>query len=208
MGNARRPAATLRPTTVHPHARGECTSTNVGHMPNTGSPPRPWGMRLGTGSTANRARFTPTPVGNAAVLAAPFAGAAVHPHARGECIGVGTAERITRGSPPRPWGMRKHKRHNGLADRFTPTPVGNARLLTCLRLTHTVHPHARGECYCRLRRQRDQGGSPPRPWGMHGSGRAERRRLRFTTTPVGNATAALFCCQNPAVHPHARGECT
>ncbi len=91
--------------------------------------------------------------------------------------------------------------------RFTPTPVGNARVALVEDKQGAVHPHACGECRICLARTSITVGSPPRLWGMQA--RVNRRQDfgRFTPTPVGNAAFALTGAGVLTVHPHACGEC-
>ncbi len=157
-------------------------------------------------SNGNR-RFTPTPVGNAPCPCSCRRPGPVHPHARGECDETEQAEFRFRGSPPRPWGMQDSKLCCAGGDRFTPTPVGNARRGDVSGMSFAVHPHARGECWSAFPGKRLAIGSPPRPWGMPRDNPRHRPRCRFTPTPVGNANWARRRCVSMAVHPHARGEC-
>ena len=90
--------------------------------------------------------------------------------------------------------------------RFIPTPVGNTRGCLSRRLSDAVHPHARGEHHLDRRRDLDQRGSSPRPWGTHLVVDLDFRTRRFIPTPVGNTSTRLFACSTWPVHPHARGE--
>ncbi len=154
-----------------------------------------------------RLRFTPTPVGNALEGGRLHPAYPVHPHACGECSVSFTPISTSCGSPPRLWGMRAPQRVAGVADRFTPTPVGNAFSNDLAREMATVHPHACGECHLSCRDGSCACGSPPRLWGMPSGVFFQERQQRFTPTPVGNAR--LWCCRCGwmAVHPHACGEC-
>ncbi len=91
--------------------------------------------------------------------------------------------------------------------RFTPTPVGNARVSRSRCQPPTVHPHACGECRCPISSAAKLCGSPPRLWGMPSDQHAQLLLVRFTPTPVGNAGSP--CCRATCrpVHPHACGEC-
>ncbi len=187
VGNAIQQGGARGHGPVHPHARGECGTDRRRPGDAGGSPPRPWGMPSHTRRTARRARFTPTPVGNAQTLTLAPSTPAVHPHARGECDLSTDSSPMLYGSPPRPWGMHLCHVPAGALRRFTPTPVGNALQSGASTMAPTVHPHARGECEAVCRRRRMRHGSPPRPWGMPPGTRLCRRTARFTPTPVGNA---------------------
>ena len=69
---------------VHPHGRGEDSSSSGTRVTGCGSPPRAWGGRRG-GSP------WPSP-------------GSVHPHGRGEDLTNRERGRVARGSPPRAWG--------------------------------------------------------------------------------------------------------
>ncbi len=207
VGNADRHQARHGIAAVHPHARGECRLDCGKAGCNSGSPPRPWGMRIEVVFALAEARFTPTPVGNASAPRHWPAIPSVHPHARGECA-ASVAEPVeAAGSPPRPWGMLDFHLHAPQMRRFTPTPVGNAPVPGACWLRLAVHPHARGECKNGNRVIESIAGSPPRPWGMLSGSVVVIRYCRFTPTPVGNAWQADVSSQVTAVHPHARGEC-
>ena len=69
-----------------------------------------------------------------------------------------------------------------------------------------VHPHASGE-HSRLPHARHaEGGSSPREWGTHDTGRERVRRARFIPTRVGNTRVNWRSSGPPPVHPHASGE--
>ncbi len=172
---------------VHPHARGECRIPRFSLRIGSGSPPRPWGMPEAAALASLPVRFTPTPVGNARWAWRPSSATAVHPHARGECSWMRLTASPVFGSPPRPWGMPSVSLESSRWQRFTPTPVGNAGLVTGLSRALPVHPHARGECPFKTSVERIRRGSPPRPWGMLELAFRQPSAHRFTPTPVGNA---------------------
>ena len=125
VGNAPAHSTTPRVPSVHPHARGERPSCRIAGISPAGSSPRPWGTRSGHGQLRPARRFIPTPVGNAPGSDRVATEGSVHPHARGERVGVAARIIRDRGSSPRPWG--------------TPTDHGP------VRPGPAVHPHARGE---------------------------------------------------------------
>jgi len=131
---------------------------------------------------------------------------AVHPHARGERLAASLRLKIPPGSSPRPWGTHVHSDGRPSADRFIPTPVGNAPARCWPACCGSVHPHARGERSATVAGLPVSSGSSPRPWGTptHGSGSAPGGR--FIPTPVGNAPGPGSTCPRKPVHPHARGE--
>ena len=170
---------------VHPHARGDDEMTNADRADLAGSPPRPWG-RLGRIRGVDTAtRFTPTPVGTTMDAPSTAAGQPVHPHARGDDENeVGRYVNVV-GSPPRPWGRRRHGQRAGQRLRFTPTPVGTTECGAHGVVLSPVHPHARGDDARASNGTRCQPGSPPRPWGRLVRSSRIRMSGRFTPTPVG-----------------------
>ncbi len=207
VGNApcRRQRADGR--SVHPHACGECTHDAGYFQIGKGSPPRLWGMRRCCARSQAFVRFTPTPVGNARRPHRPASGYPVHPHACGECPAAPRARPLTRGSPPRLWGMQCFFYENAEIQRFTPTPVGNAKRIFGRRCKCAVHPHACGECLSSSISSVSSTGSPPRLWGMRFVRRDAHCFRRFTPTPVGNAPVTCSRSTARSVHPHACGEC-
>ncbi len=171
-----------------------------------GSSPRPWGTHGTRHALQDRARFIPTPVGNAPTLKREETTWPVHPHARGERVTVQHLHSAPNGSSPRPWGTHlRHSRRPGVP-RFIPTPVGNATGCRSSGRRETVHPHARGErAHCWLG-VCESIGSSPRPWGTPGPTQARSTERRFIPTPVGNAICSASLTSPKSVHPHARGE--
>ncbi len=186
VGNAVRESRIAHCMAVHPHACGECVFPPRTLAPVAGSPPRLWGMLrywrrhackgrftptpVGNAPTARKwtpsIRFTPTPVGNARGGRTEPMGFPVHPHACGECALALVAFSSSRGSPPRLWGMQDWAEFREAAERFTPTPVGNAVGASGGLSSAAVHPHACGECASRRSASFFTIGSPPRLWGM------------------------------------------
>ena len=105
VGNARTPRPTSTPTSVHPHACGECSVNSRAASVLAGSSPRVWGMQAFGVRVNAGCRFIPTRVGNAFTPAKLVHKIPVHPHACGECTCSGGRTRSPSGSSPRVWGM-------------------------------------------------------------------------------------------------------
>ena len=154
---------------VHPHARGDNAFARSDNVAPFGSPPRPWGQLRFAYPQSICARFTPTPVGTTSQFSSMLLSKSVHPHARGDNLGLPIPKAFAHGSPPRPWGQRNILDISTLSQRFTPTPVGTTQAehidirrerftptpvgTTSIPLfpstIHSVHPHARGDnAYC------------------------------------------------------------
>ena len=132
-----------------------------------------------------RVRFTPTGVGTIGTASASATLTTVHPHGRGDnANGCGVCA-IIRGSPPRAWGQWAEARLECRALRFTPTGVGTMNHPQRARMSHTVHPHGRGDNSAHFSSCDRRCGSPPRAWGqLHPIPRGDRS-ARFTPTGVG-----------------------
>ena len=105
VGNTPRWRAYAGKHPVHPHVRGEYSTTPTVPGLSTGSSPRAWGIRSGA--------RTPRPI------------TAVHPHVRGEYGSLYTWSSSLDGSSPRAWGIRGRPRPRAWWRWFIPTCVGN-----------------------------------------------------------------------------------
>ncbi len=226
VGNTTVTSATSNPSTVHPHARGEHSSSVTYIRPNSGPPPRAWGTRLAPhrrsapsgppprawGTRLPRddigldARSTPTRVGNTADHAAGHPRWAVHPHARGEHGVLQPELAAIAGPPPRAWGTQRLETYNIQRCRSTPTRVGNTAGPARRPASSAVHPHARGEHATKIDKDLAGDGPPPRAWGTRHSDPAVAGYRRSTPTRVGNTRKSPTLAAVSTVHPHARGE--
>ena len=191
---------------VHPHACGEHSITDLTYIDPSGSPPRMWGTRKYNPSQLSLCRFTPTHVGNTCRAASSGHPAAVHPHACGEHHDVVSLFPVDDGSPPRMWGTQAHVDLTVYCIRFTPTHVGNTPVVCVCGCRHPVHPHACGEHLSTNSSRVLPPGSPPRMWGTPQRQRCRARCARFTPTHVGNTIRVAADSAASTVHPHACGE--
>ena len=116
-----------RPTTwVHPHMRGDSETKAYRRCILAGSPPHAWGQQSKAPAAIGCLGFTPTCVGTAISIRMVAAYGEVHPHMRGDSVGMNLELLLTVGSPPHAWGQRcipcRIRRRPG----FTPTCVGTA----------------------------------------------------------------------------------
>ena len=93
-------------STVHPHMRGEYFAIFSHYSSPLGSPPHAWGILVIAVMTTCSLRFTPTCVGNTGESGYWCGAAPVHPHMRGEYMGIFTTPGTFGGSPPHAWGIR------------------------------------------------------------------------------------------------------
>ena len=204
--------------TVRTHSLRQQTSrfipTHVGnsrvsqqHPPNPdGSSPRTWGTGGGLRAEVGSCRFIPTHVGNRTRVQRRVLHSTVHPHARGEQGTPHAPPIITAGSSPRTWGTVAPLSLYPCRGRFIPTHVGNRRRSSSGGRIVSVHPHARGEQACGKFVGANKHGSSPRTWGTARRRQHRRRGRRFIPTHVGNRLLWFQQREEPAVHPHARGE--
>ena len=171
---------------VHPRARGErAMSCDWPRMP-FGSSPR----SRGTGRKPERARtwsrFIPALAGNGFQNVAGICAWAVHPRARGERPVESTEARATCGSSPRSRGTVALFAGAGGGIRFIPALAGNGH--ACVRACRlsSVHPRARGERACHIRRRHFHCGSSPRSRGTVFARMMMRATTRFIPALAGN----------------------
>ncbi len=172
---------------VHPHVRGEYTSTCFDFAFCYGSSPRAWGILKAKRWDGYIDWFIPTCVGNTRSCQFLAVYWVVHPHVRGEYHKGNCKFCKQRGSSPRAWGILliSYKFHNIVLVHphvrgeynhrvgikpceswFIPTCVGNTNVARLNIIKKMVHPHVRGEyLYISLLNSVIQGSSP-RAWGI------------------------------------------
>ncbi len=212
--------------TVHPHVRGDNTSSKRRPCVMNGSPPRAWGQQQRRQRRQQRLRFTPTCVGTTCTRLGACHWHAVHPHVRGDNSQSARARAKSVGSPPRAWGQRPVRAVAARTLRFTPTCVGTTASMCAVAFRAAVHPHVRGDNLTAISVPCLLCGSPPRAWGQrkHTDNRLFVRRFtptcvgttsgrrpppirpRFTPTCVGTTAISTAPARMPSVHPHVRGD--
>ena len=155
----------MRPFSVHPHARGEHFARQFRRPRHHGSSPRAWGTLMPDALFADTRRFIPTRVGNTPPTHQQKPPASVHPHARGEHAHATPLAERKFGSSPRAWGTHFERALVRPGKRFIPTRVGNTDVGITVEGPQTVHPHARGEHNFRCYGMLLFNGSSPRAWG-------------------------------------------
>ncbi len=118
-----RPSCVPRPP-VHPHTRGDISTSISAASFRLGSPPHAWGHSVCIASSPFSNRFTPTRVGTFGVPFGRVATCSVHPHTRGDISSMGPTGPAQAGSPPHAWGHLPARFLTGLRAWFTPTRVG------------------------------------------------------------------------------------
>src|SRR6266852_1717778 len=105
--------------------RGDNSMRRIVAWAPSGSPPHAWGQYRPTTSLPGRCRFTPTCVGTMVIPGGKCFSPTVHPHMRGDNVGIE--------EPLQP------------AHRFTPTCVGTIPPMQPPQNQNAVHPHMRGD---------------------------------------------------------------
>ena len=193
-------------SSVHPHVRGDNIVQPMAAQVASGSPPRAWGQRrrpLGHRSTC---RFTPTCVGTTRDVSVAGRSRSVHPHVRGDNIGLRRHNIQAAGSPPRAWGQPFQRQQHFTVCRFTPTCVGTTQDALFALGAISVHPHVRGDNIAPSMWIVIHRGSPPRAWGQPPDAVAGEDMSRFTPTCVGTTLAIIKREHAQPVHPHVRGD--
>jgi len=186
VGNTIRCRCRRRPSSVHPHGRGEHVA-DIHRAPSfDGSSPRAWGTRLVRVFLLDMIRFIPTGVGNTIRSSRRVTPDTVHPHGRGEHPFGGIADNLSYGSSPRAWGTHLVAHHQCPNIRFIPTGVGNTHTAGQSALNQPVHPHGRGEHQFAPIERLSRTGSSPRAWGTPGKWLLDDIAKRFIPTGVGN----------------------
>ena len=179
-------SAGSRSTSVHPHVRGENSSSSRIFTGVSGPPPRAWGKLPLRRDSHTGAGSTPTCVGKTILSSQTLSLLTVHPHVRGENLDAASAVRRSAGPPPRAWG------------KLTPLqpPVNTVRSTpTCVGKTLKGRTDLPAEC-----------GPPPRAWGKLQVGLDAGDGVRSTPTCVGKTIVRLASSRIPTVHPHVRGD--
>jgi hypothetical protein len=185
VGTTSTPSRSRRAPAVHPHTRGDNSSSASRSAGSVGPPPHTWGQ-LGNGSLGGAApRSTPTRVGTMFSEGYSPAGGTVHPHTRGDNPRRGSAPAVSPGPPPHAWGQPMSELLAAVRDRSTPTRVGTT-IATPLHIhSYSVHPHTRGDNSGTGVVLEGVVGPPPHAWGQPGRQGGARRRSRSTPTRVG-----------------------
>jgi len=175
-----------RPSSVHPHVRGEHEVDAVGRQHQPGSSPRAWGASGVRRLIGSVSRFIPTCVGSITGPARAAAGSSVHPHVRGEHAPTVRPRPCPPGSSPRAWGALPPASVRQRFRRFIPTCVGSIGHNPFIRHTPSVHPHVRGEHCGWAPAAQSSVGSSPRAWGALKDWNVDAEGDRFIPTCVGS----------------------
>ncbi len=151
---------------VHPHVRGEYSIGRVTPLTKEGPSPRAWGILIRPRHYAAPIRSIPTCVGNTRLLSARLIFFSVHPHVRGEYVGLSSVRTSGYGPSPRAWGILRPLVQGVAKGRSIPTCVGNTRTLPGIARHTRVHPHVRGEYFSPCCTSSRSIGPSPRAWGI------------------------------------------
>ena len=206
MGSIWRAVSLRLFASVHPHLRGEHSSTSDTISRYSGSSPPAWGAWQSDCCGGTIHRFIPTCVGSIGEGEKPPDHAAVHPHLRGEHFPLRSPSGSPSGSSPPAWGAYGQAPVDVGAGRFIPTCVGSMIRGTGSPPAWTVHPHLRGEHPSPAAAIWRTTGSSPPAWGACPAGTTPYTRPRFIPTCVGSMRIGFILELSGSVHPHLRGE--
>src|SRR5690606_39396821 len=113
-----------RPTSVHPHSRGERSRGRTASRTARGSSPLAWGEARPPPRRDGGRRFIPTRVGRGPTATRGAPPSPVHPHSRGERRRVWCSHEWCTGSSPLAWGEGTGFGEASSRGRFVPTRVG------------------------------------------------------------------------------------
>ena len=156
-------------------------------MPFGRSSPRVWGQGAQACQREQRKRIIPTRVGTSGSPALFPPRLRDHPHACGDKVFAGTAEKEKSGSSPRVWGQVKKVLTNGRFCGIIPTRVGTSQTCLCRYGKGEDHPHACGDKFRLNFRARSIEGSSPRVWGQETSLLTNATQKRIIPTRVGTS---------------------
>ena len=193
---------------VQPRACGEYALRNRFAVPVVGSAPRVRGIRFGTQTKANNARFSPARAGNTPPSAAVRRRISVQPRACGEYSDNRAIADAWDGSAPRVRGIPLLHPLRIAHVRFSPARAGN----TCSRAPGVswfpVQPRACGEYASSQCSVIGRPGSAPRVRGIRQKDCARELEDRFSPARAGNTRPLPACTPASPVQPRACGEYT
>ncbi len=147
---------------VHPHQRGEHTTSGIVMIRKSGSSPPARGTSDPHRISVYNLRFIPTSAGNIRIATPHRSIPPVHPHQRGEHVTRMPRPLYMPGSSPPARGTSARLVASLASWRFIPTSAGNIFPLYLSITEPPVHPHQRGEhASCLTLPQQLIGSSPP-----------------------------------------------
>ncbi len=191
---------------VHPHSRGENSSSCFMRASPSGSSPLARGKSSRRRPHPARKGFIPTRAGKMSLGLVTGSNIRVHPHSRGENLSALVQALRVRGSSPLARGKYSMHVVQVESEGFIPTRAGKITRIDPRRCACTVHPHSRGENTCIAHDTPRPAGSSPLARGKFIIMSWTLMRLRFIPTRAGKIQSFLSCRYGSWVHPHSRGE--
>ena len=134
-----------RPSSDHPHMRGENQSKLTSEPPSIGPSPHAWGKPVSRTVDTLSSRTIPTCVGKTGLNAVSRTADTDHPHMRGENATRRPMMDILSGPSPHAWGKLPELANMKYTERTIPTCVGKTNYERKHWNTNADHPHMRGE---------------------------------------------------------------
>ena len=193
-------------TPVHPRGCGERLAPDCAIFRPVGSSPRVRGTPDREARRLHARRFIPAGAGNASCSASRTATTAVHPRGCGERESPRRFRIQENGSSPRVRGTRAGADRDAGAVRFIPAGAGNARFLSPLASSISVHPRGCGERVYDGPDCTAHDGSSPRVRGTLSAFQQIVSSVRFIPAGAGNASNTVPRLSVTPVHPRGCGE--
>ena len=206
VGKGPRSRSRRRPSTDHPHRRGERDGNPLTIGRGVGSSPQAWGKAPTCRGGGPACRIIPTGVGKGSAVRSGSSAPRDHPHRRGERTWTVRPVSPAGGSSPQAWGKDAPRAREAHQGGIIPTGVGKGGVPGGRRSRRRDHPHRRGERSFASRLVCPAMGSSPQAWGKE-RGREHLDLVRgIIPTGVGKGVVVAPSLVLIRDHPHRRGE--
>ena len=193
---------------VHPHSRGENSSSCFMRASPSGSSPLARGKSSRRRPHPARKGFIPTRAGKMSLGLVTGSNIRVHPHSRGENLSALVQALRVRGSSPLARGKCRCRDGVFVGRGFIPTRAGKIAPRAPNAQVFSVHPHSRGENRVALLSTTVTLGSSPLARGKYSMHVVQVESEGFIPTRAGKITRIDPRRCACTVHPHSRGENT
>ena len=191
---------------VHPHSRGENSSSCFMRASPSGSSPLARGKSSRRRPHPARKGFIPTRAGKMSLGLVTGSNIRVHPHSRGENLSALVQALRVRGSSPLARGKCRCRDGVFVGRGFIPTRAGKIAPRAPNAQVFSVHPHSRGENRVALLSTTVTLGSSPLARGKYSMHVVQVESEGFIPTRAGKMTWGTGLGWRIPVHPHSRGE--
>ena len=170
-----------------------------------GPSPRPRGLRVEVGREGQTARPIPASAGSPHCTSPTSIPVRVDPRVRRVSRTRNWLASMTKGSSPRPRGLRGKSGKWRAAVRFIPASAGSPLAVERGLQAQRVHPRVHGVSRCTVWKCCSARGSSPRPRGLHRKEAGEERLRGFIPASAGSPRKSTPVRSMTTVHPRVRG---